>query len=172
MVLHRDTFFSFPAHLPFPFVTVLISHLGLPQMLVEDYESWSQEERKITHEVPYVRARLNNYRPLTSMKHLGAAYCGKLVAVNATVVRASNAKPLCLSLAFQCRSCSSLMMAPQVDGKFQPPSRCTALKNGVPCTGMQLQPCRGSTKNLIVEWQTIRLQEKSSDGLVSRQQLQ
>ena len=122
--------------------------------------------KKELFKAPHVRARLINFKPITPMKHLGAAFYGKLVAINATVVRVSSTKPLCLSLAFRCQKCSSVLVIQQIDGKYKPPVRCSAEQDNVPCTGTQFQPIRGSTKNHIVEWQTIRLQEKSSDGHV------
>lgn len=118
--------------------------------------------------VPYVRARLLNYRTLTPLKNLRAALYGKLVAVHGTVVRASNMRPLCLSMAFKCRSCSGVMTFPQTDGKYELPSRCILERDGMlQCTGNQFDPLRGSAKNVIVEWQTIRVQENSADNPVS-----
>ena len=64
------------------------------------------------------------------MRDLRADLYGKLVAVKAAVVRVSNAKPLCLTLAFQCRICEGITLGQQVDGKYTPPARCSANKEG------------------------------------------
>ena len=139
---------------------------------MDDSETQSQEsvnDSKVFGKmlkIPYVRARLNNYDKSTSIKHLGSSYYGKLVAINATVVRVCNSKDICLSLDFQCRRCNGLTIVQQTDGNYKPPSRCTAEVDNIPCTGTQLEPVRGSLKIKMCQWQAIRLQENSSDGRV------
>lgn len=124
------------------------------------------ERGKLTNDVPYVRVRLINYRKFTSLKSLRAALFGKLVAVSGTCVRASNTTPLCLVLAFQCRTCSGVLTYPQMDGKYEPPPRCSLDRDGLQCTGNNFDPLRSSPRNVIVEWQSIRIQENSSENLV------
>lgn len=131
-----------------------------------DAEDDFSQRSKLTSDVPYIRARLNNYRKVTSLKNLRAALFGKLVAVSGTVVRASNTKPLCLALAFQCRTCSGVMTYPQTDGKYEPPSRCILDRDDLRCTGNNFEPLRSSSRNVIVEWQSIRIQENCSENLV------
>ena len=125
------------------------------------------EEMSIPTFVPYVRARLGNYKTTTPLKNLRASLYGKLVAICGTVVRVSNTKPLCLFMAFKCRTCSGVLTHPQPDGKFEEPTRCSLEREeGVQCTGFQFDPMLGSNKNVIVEWQTIRIQENSADNMV------
>lgn len=100
------------------------------------------------------------------MKNLRAGLFGKLVAINGTVVRASNSKPVCLSLAFLCRTCSGVMTYPQAEGKYEQPTRCILEKDDIPCTGNIFEPLRSSPRNEVVEWQSIRIQEISSENLV------
>ena len=120
---------------------------------------------KLTN-IPFVRARLTNYKTITPVKNLRAGLYGKLVAVNGTVVRASNTKPLCLSLAFQCRTCQGIIVHPQKDGHYEVPSRCTVDRDHLQCTGNSFDPQRSSSKNVVVEWQSIRIQENNSENFV------
>ena len=117
--------------------------------------------------VPYIRARLFNFNALTPLRNLRADLYGKLVAVNGTVVRSSNMKPLCLAMAFKCRTCTGIMVYPQQDGKYELPPRCDKNReDDLRCTGTNFDPVRESTKNVIVEWQSIRIQESHSDSNV------
>ena len=116
--------------------------------------------------VPYIRARLFNFNLITPLKNLRADLCGKLVAVNGTVVRSSNMKPLCLAMAFKCRTCSGVMVYPQTDGKYEIPSRCNKDRDHLRCTGTVFDPVRDSTRNVIVELQSIRIQECYNDSNV------
>jgi DNA helicase MCM8 len=146
----------------------------IPQLLVEnaekdgnaDAEDDLSQRSKLANDVPYIRARLINYRKITPLKNLRAALFGKLVAVSGTCVRASNTTPLCLSLAFQCRTCSGVMTYPQTDGKYESPPRCILDRDSLQCTGTNFDPLRSSTKNVTIEWQSIRIQENSSENLV------
>ena len=124
------------------------------------------QSRKLPINVPYVRARLFNYRKITSLKKIRAAHFGKLVAVRGTVVRASNVKPMCFALTFKCRTCQGVMTYPQTDGKYELPHRCILYKNESRCSGNKFEPIRGSFRNVFVPWQSIIIQENSSDNFV------
>lgn len=126
----------------------------------------SQKTTMMTADIPYVRVRLINYKKITPLKSLRACHYGNLVAINGTVVRTSNTKPLCQALAFQCRTCSGVMIHHQPDGKYEQPLRCVLEKEGLQCTGNNFEPLRGSSRNIIVEWQSICIQENSSENLV------
>jgi DNA helicase MCM8 len=152
----------------------LKAYFGILQLLVEnvekdgidDVEDDLSQRSKLRNEIPYIRARLINYRKITPLKSLRAALFGKLVAVSGTCVRASNTTPLCLALAFQCRTCSGVMTYSQTDGKFEPPPRCILDRDNLQCTGSNFEPLRSSARNVTVEWQSIRIQENSSENLV------
>lgn len=153
----------------------VMAYFGILQLLLENVEKDGNDEMedddlsqrsKLTNDVPYIHARLINYRKITPLKSLRAALFGKLVAVSGTCVRASNTTPLCLTLAFQCRTCSGVMTYPQTDGKYEPPPRCVLDRDSLQCTGNNFEPLRSSTRNVTVEWQSIRIQENSSENLV------
>lgn len=156
-----------------PNTTLAVLSLAMYQLLVnktkqnecDDMREDLCEKSNLTIDVPYVRARLINYRKLTPLRSLRAALFGKLVAVSGTCVRASNITPLCLVLAFQCRTCSGVLTYPQTDGKYETPPRCVLDRDGLQCTGDNFDPLRSSPRNLIVEWQSIRIQENSSENL-------
>ncbi|XP_057371911.1 DNA helicase MCM8-like isoform X2 [Daphnia carinata] len=156
-----------------PSTTLAVLSLAMYQLLVDkakqngcdDMGEDLCEKSNLTIDVPYFRARLVNYRKLTPLKSLRAALFGKLVAVSGTCVRASNTTPLCLVLAFQCRTCSGVFTYPQTDGKYESPPRCILDRDGLQCTGNNFDPLRSSPRNLIVEWQSIRIQENTSENL-------
>ena len=124
------------------------------------------QNSKVTIHIPYVRARLINYRKATRLKNIRANLFGKLVTVNGTVVRASNEKCMCLAMAFECRTCSGVWTYPQTDGTYELPPRCILDRDELQCTGNNFEPMRGSSRNVIVECQSIRIQENSSENLV------
>ena len=124
------------------------------------------QSSKLPINVPYVRARLFNYQKITSLKKIRAALFGKLVAVRGTVVRASNVKPVCLALTFKCRTCYGVMTYPETDGKYELPPRCILFRNESQCIGNNFEPLRGSSRNVFVQWQSIIIQENSSENFV------
>jgi DNA replicative helicase MCM subunit Mcm2 (Cdc46/Mcm family) len=84
----------------------VMAYFGILQLLLENVEKDGNDEMedddlsqrsKLTNDVPYIHARLINYRKITPLKSLRAALFGKLVAVSGTCVRASNTTPLCLT---------------------------------------------------------------------------
>ena len=131
-----------------------------------DSQDDSEETNLRDKNIPFVRARLTNYKTITPMKNLRAGLYGKLVAINGTVVRASNSKPLCLFLAFQCRTCKGILVHRQKDGKYELPARCSLERDHMQCTGTQFEPLRNSSRNIVVEWQSIRIQENHAGNFV------
>lgn len=119
------------------------------------------------NEIPFVRARLVNFKPVTQLKDMRSNLYGKLVAITGMVIRCSNRRPHCLALAFRCDTCSEEMVVPLYDGKYEPPDRCIQDSRGSRCIGNRFEPIRNSPKNRIVEWQSLRIQENNAGALVS-----
>ncbi|XP_076834434.1 DNA helicase MCM8 [Brachyhypopomus gauderio] len=109
--------------------------------------------------IPHISARIYNYEPVTPLKMLRANFYGKYVAVRGTVVRVSNIKPLCSKMAFVCNSCGDVQSLTLPDGKYTIPSKCLQRE----CRGRSFTPDRSSPLTLTVDWQTIKVQELTTD---------
>ncbi|XP_067900466.1 DNA helicase MCM8 isoform X1 [Heterodontus francisci] len=146
----------------------LLDCLGLAvhQVITRDLERQAaQLEQGLPNEetpivnVPFIHARVYNYEPLTSLKNLRANCYGKYVALRGTVVRVSNVKPFCTRMAFTCNTCGDIQSLPLPDGKYTLPTKCLAPD----CRSRSFTPNRSSPLTITVDWQSIKLQELSSD---------
>lgn len=109
--------------------------------------------------IPFITVRLQNYDPVTPLKHLKANYIGKYISVKGTVVRVSNVKPLVKNMAFTCTKCNTLIVIPLPDGKFTAPTQCTSKG----CRCKLFLPERYSAQTETVDFQKIRIQEIMED---------
>ncbi|CAK8676777.1 unnamed protein product [Clavelina lepadiformis] len=142
-----------------------ISCLGLAthQHIIKKYQSLAgQAQSQLVSslaDVPVIRARLYNYEPLTALKHLKARTYGKLVAIKGTLVKVSNVKPLCTTMAFKCVACGHLQAILLIDNNYMTPTSCL----GYNCKGRTFEPQRNHPLTEITDWQLIKLQESASD---------
>uniref|UniRef100_UPI00398E7D0C DNA helicase MCM8 n=1 Tax=Pristiophorus japonicus TaxID=55135 RepID=UPI00398E7D0C len=146
----------------------LLDCLGLAvhQVITRDLERQAaQLEQGLPNEeapivnVPFIHARVYNYEPLTSLKYLRANCYGKYVSLRGTVVRVSNVKPFCTRMAFTCNTCGDVQSLPLPDGKYTLPTKCLAPD----CRSRSFIPNRRSPLTVTVDWQSIKLQELTSD---------
>ena len=133
---------------------------------VEDDTDGSSDDLELTteeslpaFELPRLFIRLFNYHPVLPLKQLKAPQFGKCVAVNGTVVRVSNVKPLVTKLAFECAVCAEVQVLTLQDGKYRVPTRCLSDE----CRSRTFSPLRGSRLTETIDWQSVRLQEVVSD---------
>ena len=132
---------------------------------VEDDANASGDDMELTEEslpsfeLPRLFVRLFNYHPVLPLKQLKAPQFGKFVAVNGTVVRVSNVKPLVTKLAFECAVCAERQVIMLQDGKYKVPTRCVSDE----CRSRSFTPLRGSQLTETIDWQSVRLQEVVSD---------
>ena len=132
---------------------------------VEDNTDASSDELELTEEslpsfeLPRLFVRLFNYHPVLPLKQLKASQFGKCVAVNGTVVRVSNVKPLVTKLAFECAVCAETQVLTLQDGKYRVPTKCVSDE----CRSRSFSPLRGSQLTETIDWQNVRLQEVVSD---------
>ncbi|XP_025104122.1 DNA helicase MCM8-like [Pomacea canaliculata] len=117
----------------------------------------SEEESYIA---PFIRARVLNFGTVLPFKSLKANCYGKFVSVRGTVVRVSNIKPMCTTMAFECVGCHTEQTQILPDGKYIVPTKCP----GENCRGRTFLPKRTSDLTETIDWQTIRLQEITSDN--------
>ncbi|XP_054033214.1 DNA helicase MCM8 isoform X2 [Dryobates pubescens] len=142
--------------------------LAIHQVLTKDLERHAaelqvQEGLPLDGEpiinVPLIHARVYNYEPLTQLRNLRANCYGKYLALRGTVVRVSNIKPLCTKLAFVCGTCGDVQSVPLPDGKYTLPTKCLVPE----CRGRSFTPDRSSPLTTTVDWQSVKVQELSSD---------
>ncbi len=107
---------------------------------------------------PLVRARILDVVEASPVRELQTRDHGKLLCVRGTVARASAVRPLCMWLAFRCTLCLSIQSVHQPYGKLTEPKTCAA----APCKGRRFAPVRGHLRTVTHDWQTLRLQEVSS----------
>ncbi|EFJ34946.1 hypothetical protein SELMODRAFT_405992 [Selaginella moellendorffii] len=101
-----------------------------------------------------VHIRLYNHPDsMLALKHLKAAYIGRLVSVRGTVVRMSMVRPLVTQMNFVCAKCGSVIHCTFTDGKYSPPTSCVL--HG--CRSKNFTPKR--TQVGCIDFQKIRLQE-------------
>ncbi|KAH7437197.1 hypothetical protein KP509_05G060500 [Ceratopteris richardii] len=103
-----------------------------------------------------IHIRLHNYPESTlALKHLKAAYIGRLISVRGTVVRMSVVKPLVVEMRFTCAKCGHMMEKQFIDGRYSPPPSCGM--HG--CKSKTFQPNRTQAKT--INFQKLRMQELS-----------
>lgn len=120
--------------------------------------------------IPYrLRARLSHYDKFVEFRHVRAGLYGKLVIIRGNVIRTGPIVAFCRQLTFRCRTCLSEFLILQPDGIFSQPSRCPGnnTENRLQCTGSSFKVLRRSPKNVMVESQTVLVQEDSSNTIDS-----
>lgn len=115
-------------------------------------------------EIPYqLRARIGHYDKYVEFRHIRAGLYGKLVVIRGNVIRTGPILALCLQLTFSCRTCHGVFSHLQPEGIFTQPSRCPMnTGNRLQCTGSSFQVLRRSSKNIMLEFQTVRVQEDNA----------
>ncbi|KJE94138.1 hypothetical protein CAOG_08824 [Capsaspora owczarzaki ATCC 30864] len=108
-----------------------------------------------------VFARVVNVEPVSAIRSLLKSNAvGRLVSLRGTVVRVGNIKPQVVRLAFTCSKCDGTTVIALADGRYAVPSRCTTPQ----CRGSSFVPRRSDPDTIMVDWQTIRVQEILDDG--------
>eukprot|EP00878_Enallax_costatus_P046823 GHUV01057115.1.p1 GENE.GHUV01057115.1~~GHUV01057115.1.p1 ORF type:complete len:250 (+),score=76.63 GHUV01057115.1:210-959(+) len=98
--------------------------------------------------------QLTNYTPSEMhIRQLKSSSIGKLSTLRGTVTRMSHVRPLIVDMTFTCNKCGNSVEASMPDGRFTPPTRCTA--EG--CKGRSFTPERSTAR--CIDWQKLRLQE-------------
>jgi len=114
---------------------------------------------KALADVPIIRARLYNFDTVTPLKNLKARQVGKFVTVSGTLVKVSNVKPVCTTMAFRCIQCTKVQALLLIDCRYMTPEKCTNKS----CRCTKFEPLREHPLTEITDWQTIKLQEKLSE---------
>ena len=99
-----------------------------------------------------IAVRIKHFHPETPLQSLKSNVMGFLVSVRGTVVRVGAVSPMVKDVKFICPKCGISITQQFVDGKYEPPTRCTP-----PCRGKQFVMDRTSAKT--VDSQSIKIQE-------------
>ncbi|XP_039271965.2 DNA helicase MCM8-like [Styela clava] len=110
-------------------------------------------------DIPVIRARISNYEPSTSLKHLKARSYGKFVSIRGTIVKVSNVKPLCTTMAFKCNMCGRMQAILLIENNYVTPNACDDPR----CSGKTFSAERDHPLTEITDWQNVKLQETLSD---------
>ncbi|KAL5007806.1 hypothetical protein ScPMuIL_016612 [Solemya velum] len=137
----------------------IVSHHQLTHGADNETANEAANEVARAHVIPIIHSRLINFPAPVLLKNLKANYYGKFVCVKGTVVRVSNIKPLCTSMAFECNNCGGLQSITLPDGKYITPTSCPEDD----CRGKIFIPKRSSNLTETIDWQTIRVQEIMGD---------
>eukprot|EP00124_Ichthyophonus_hoferi_P000656 Ihof_evm3s26 gene=Ihof_evmTU3s26 len=138
-----------------PIVTFNCMGLAIYQIV----HTWTIKEQ-IAPPEERINVRLFNYEPVIALKNMKSHSIGKYVAVQGTVVRVSNIRPMVTQMAFSCNMCGTGEIVRFIDGKYDVPRRCV----GDQCKGKTFIPDRLSADTITIDAQSIRLQEVIPDS--------
>lgn len=126
------------------------------KFIEENIELNMPEEQKATPILQKINVRLLNHSPVIQLKNLKVNYFGKLASVRGTVIRVSNTKLICHSMAFKCNNCEATQVVQQPDGVYALPSQCPTnmCKNHT-----KFVPLLSSPHTVTNNWQLLKLQE-------------
>lgn len=106
----------------------------------------------------YQRARFVKLDPVTPIQDIKTKDYGRLVSIRGTVIRASNIRPLCMWLAFECNECHGTQVVYQPCGRFVNPVRCKTKVPDKRCHGRKFRPLRNHDQTITVDLQKVKIQ--------------
>ena len=116
------------------------------------------EEPEYAGEIGTVTARFRGLPEVTPLRFLGSKHIGKLVMLEAIVVRASPARPMVMVGAFKCKWCGAMSLVPQSGPFLTAPLACSAPE------------CRRKSsfdfiqeESTFIDSQDVRIQERPED---------
>jgi DNA helicase MCM8 len=110
-----------------------------------------------------VRLRVMNYCDnYIAMKDLRASLTNNLVCVRGNVVKVSPARPFVQQLTFSCNNCAEHTILHLIDGIYKLPAKCSS--SG--CRSKSFTPQLESATTIVDDFQKIRIQEVSVDGVI------
>ena len=124
-----------------PDVTIRSLSLAIYHVL-----SCAETGTQAIHKLPLVIARLSNFTPISPLKDLRANLFGRFVAVQGTVVRVSDVRPLVTHLHFVCESCGQDVAHALKDGRYAVPA---------PCCGNAMTPNHAGPLTRTIDLQKV-----------------
>jgi len=124
--------------------------LVLPCLAISVHQTLTRMD--VTFSIPKIHVRMNNYKPLMSLKNLKSSLVDKFISIRGNVVRVTGMRPLVVSMEFVCTRCEGRVRRRFIDGNFNPPTACEGK-----CKSRAFTPDVPTGE--IINWQKIRVQE-------------
>lgn len=116
------------------------------------------EDREYAEKMEKITVRIANLLGREQLRKLGSKQMGKLVMIEAIVVRATPVRPMVMQAAFKCKRCGTISRVEQSGQFLKAPTVCTSPDCGKdgPFEFMQ-------DDSLFIDSQDLRLQERPED---------
>ncbi len=118
----------------------------------------SIQEREYAEKIEKITVRVANLLGREQLRKLGSRQMGKLVMIEAIVVRATPVRPMVMQAAFKCKRCGTVTKTEQTGQFLKAPTVCTSPDCGKdgPFEFMQ-------DDSVFIDSQDLRLQERPED---------
>jgi replicative DNA helicase Mcm len=122
------------------------------------YAQLGIEDREYAEKMDKITVRIANLLGREQLRKLGSKQMGKLVMIEAIVVRATPVRPMVMQAAFKCKRCGTVSRVEQSGQFLKAPTVCTSPDCGKdgPFEFMQ-------DDSLFIDSQDLRLQERPED---------
>ncbi|XP_063973083.1 DNA helicase MCM8-like [Diachasmimorpha longicaudata] len=140
-----------------PRETLNVLGLALHQVLVQSQLSKTSLNSKEDINLPMIRVKLVNYKPLVALRDIMIDSYGKLIATRGCVIRVGRPKYMAQWLPFSCDKCHHWTVIRQPDGIYKLPKKCKA------CGTCKFTPRLDSPHVKTVPFLVIKLQEHFDD---------
>jgi len=122
------------------------------------YAQLGIEDREYAEKMEKITVRIANLLGREQLRKLGSKQMGKLVMIEAIVVRATPVRPMVMQAAFKCKRCGTISRVEQSGQFLKAPTVCTSPDCGKdgPFEFMQ-------DDSLFIDSQDLRLQERPED---------
>ena len=122
------------------------------------YAQLGIEDREYAEKMEKITVRIANLLGREQLRKLGSKQMGKLVMIEAIVVRATPVRPMVMQAAFKCKRCGTVSRVEQSGQFLKAPTLCTSPDCGKdgPFEFMQ-------DDSLFIDSQDLRLQERPED---------
>ncbi len=122
------------------------------------YAQLSIEDREYSEKTPKITVRVVQLLGREQLRKLGSKQMGKLVMIEAIVVRATPVRPMVMQAAFKCKRCGTVSRLEQSGQFLKAPTVCTSPDCGKdgPFEFMQ-------EDSMFIDSQDLRLQERPED---------
>ncbi|XP_015113669.1 DNA helicase MCM8 [Diachasma alloeum] len=131
--------------------------LALHQVLVKSQLSKTGLNSKEDINLPTIRVKLINYKPLVALRDIMIDSYGKLIATRGCVIRVGRAKYMAQWLPFSCDKCHHWTVMRQPEGIYKFPKKCKA------CGACKFTPRLDSPHVKTIPFLVIKLQEHFDD---------
>ncbi|KAK0172432.1 hypothetical protein PV328_005749 [Microctonus aethiopoides] len=127
--------------------------LALHQIIVKTAPKDDSNNSLHIKNLPMIRAKIINYRPVISVSEIKVNNYGKLISTRGCVIRVGRTRHLAQWISFECIKCNTYKIVKQPDGIYTVPKSCDN------CGVSKFEPKLDSPYVKTVPLQVIKLQE-------------